>query len=160
RRAMASTGIEVPIMVQVTIETTGRMLIGSEIGAALTALEALHIDVIGLNCATGPAEMVEHLRYLAQHARPFLSCLPNAGLPSIVDGHTHYDLTPDGLADAHERFVTEFGLNVVGGCCGTTPAHLAAVVERIGERAPVPREPDFEPGCSSIYSHVPYHQEL
>ena len=130
---MAAAGVDVPLMVQVTVETTGRMLVGSEIGAALTALEAMRPDVIGLNCATGPAEMTEHLRYLSQHARTFLSCLPNAGLPSVVDGHTHYDLTPEALADAHERFVTEFGLNIVGGCCGTTPEHLRAVVDRIGD---------------------------
>ncbi|HEY1740923.1 MAG TPA: homocysteine S-methyltransferase family protein, partial [Acidimicrobiia bacterium] len=163
RQAMAATGITVPLMVQVTIETTGRMLVGSEIGAALTALEAMRPDVIGLNCATGPHEMTEHLRYLSQHARTYLSCLPNAGLPSVVDGHTHYDLTPEQLADAHERNVSEFGVNIVGGCCGTTPAHLKAVVERIGSvagRVATPRTPDFEPGCSSIYSHVPYHQEL
>jgi len=161
RRAMASTGIEVPLAVQVTMETTGRMLIGSEIGAALTALEAMQPDVIGLNCATGPAEMTEHLRYLSQHARPFLSCLPNAGLPSIVEGRTHYDLTPTELADAHERNVTELGINIVGGCCGTTPEHLRAVVERLGEgRVAAPRQPEFEPGCSSIYSSVPFHQEL
>src|SRR6478752_9117569 len=131
RRAMAATGRVVPIQTQVTIETTGRMLVGSEIGAAVTALIALKPDVLGLNCATGPAEMTEHLRYLKEHARTFLSCLPNAGLPTVVDGHTHYDLTPDGLADAHERFVAEFGLNIVGGCCGTTPEHLRAVRERI-----------------------------
>ena len=163
RRAMAAHGVEVPIMVQVTIETTGRMLVGSEIGAALTALEAMRPDVIGLNCATGPTEMTEHLRYLAQHSRTRLSCLPNAGLPSVVDGHTHYDLTPEGLADAHERFVTEFGLNIVGGCCGTTPAHLRAVVDRLGTiagRAPVARTPQVEPGCSSIYSHVPFDQDV
>ena len=163
RRAMASAGITVPIMVQVTIETTGRMLVGSEIGAAVTALEAMQPDIIGLNCATGPNEMIEHLRYLAQHSRLMLSCLPNAGLPSIVNGHTHYDLTPEGLADAHERFVNEFGLNIVGGCCGTTPAHLRAVVDRLGTvagRAPGVRTPEFEPGCSSIYSHVPFYQEL
>jgi 5-methyltetrahydrofolate--homocysteine methyltransferase len=161
RRAMATVGRTLPLMVQVTVETTGRMLVGSEIGAALTALEALRPDVIGMNCATGPSEMTEHLRHLSQHARTFLSCLPNAGLPSVVDGHTHYDLTPEQLADAHERFVSEFGVNVVGGCCGTTPAHLQAVVERLGnDRAPTPRTPEFEPGCSSIYSHVPYHQEL
>jgi 5-methyltetrahydrofolate--homocysteine methyltransferase len=160
RRAMARAGREVPLMVQVTVETTGRLLIGSEIGAALTALEALRPDVIGLNCATGPAEMTEHLRYLAQHARPFLSCLPNAGLPSIVDGHTHYDLTPVELADAHERFVEEFGINVVGGCCGTTPEHLAVLVDRIGARAPTPRAPHHEPGCSSVYTHVPFRQDV
>ncbi|HEY5013099.1 MAG TPA: homocysteine S-methyltransferase family protein, partial [Acidimicrobiia bacterium] len=94
RRAMAAEGREIPIMIQVTVETTGRMLVGSEIGAALTALEAMQPDVIGMNCATGPGEMTEHLRHLAQHSRTFLSCLPNAGLPSVVDGHTHYDLTP------------------------------------------------------------------
>ncbi len=162
RRAMRRAGLDnpIPIMVQVTVETTGRMLVGTEIGAALTALEAMRPDVIGMNCATGPAEMTEHLRYLAQHARTFLSALPNAGLPSVVDGHTHYDLTPELLADAHERFTTEFGLNVVGGCCGTTPAHLGAVVEKLDRRAPVLRTPEFEPGCSSIYSHVPFEQEL
>jgi len=160
RRAMRAAGVLLPLMVQVTVETTGRMLVGTEIGAAVTALEAMKPDVIGMNCATGPSEMTEHLRYLAQHARTFVSCLPNAGLPSVVDGKTHYDLTPELLADAHERFVTEFGLNVVGGCCGTTPAHLRAVTERLGLRAPVVRSPEFEPGCSSIYSHVPFRQEL
>ncbi len=162
RAAMRKAGLStpIPIMVQVTVETTGRMLVGSEIGAALTALEAMRPDVIGMNCATGPVEMTEHLRYLAQHARTFLSALPNAGLPSVVDGRTHYDLTPEGLCEAHDRFVTEFGLNVVGGCCGTTPDHLRAVVERLDRRAPVVRTPEFEPGCSSIYSHVPFEQEL
>jgi 5-methyltetrahydrofolate--homocysteine methyltransferase len=162
RAAMRRAGLAtpLPIMVQVTIETTGRMLVGTEIGAALTALEAMQPDVIGMNCATGPVEMTEHLRYLAQHARTFVSALPNAGLPSVVDGRTHYDLTPDALADAHDRFVTEFGLNVVGGCCGTTPEHLRAVVDRLAQRAPVLRTPEFEPGCASIYSHVPFHQEL
>jgi len=161
RAAMHAAGVLLPLMVQVTVETTGRMLVGSEIGAALTALEAMQPDVIGMNCATGPAEMTEHLRYLAQHARTYLSALPNAGLPSVVDGHTHYDLTPDDLGVAHERFVNEFGLNIVGGCCGTTPEHLASVVSRVGrDRPPVVRNPEHEPGCSSIYSHVPFHQEL
>jgi 5-methyltetrahydrofolate--homocysteine methyltransferase len=162
RAAMRRAGLSnpIPIMVQVTVETTGRMLVGTEIGAALTALEAMRPDVIGMNCATGPVEMTEHLRYLAQHARTFLSALPNAGLPSVVDGHTHYDLTADALAEAHDRFVREFGLNVVGGCCGTTPAHLEAVVHRLDRRAPEIRTPEFEPGCSSIYSHVPFEQEL
>jgi 5-methyltetrahydrofolate--homocysteine methyltransferase len=160
RRAMARAGVQLPIMVQVTMETTGRMLVGSEIGAALTALEAMKPDIIGMNCATGPAEMTEHLRYLSQHARTFLSCLPNAGLPSVVEGRTHYDLTPEQLADAHDRFTREFGVNVVGGCCGTTPEHLRQVVDRIAGRAPVARTPEFEPGCSSIYSHVPFKQDL
>jgi 5-methyltetrahydrofolate--homocysteine methyltransferase len=160
RRAMAKAGVELPLMVQVTMETTGRMLVGTEIGAALTALEAMGPDVIGLNCATGPREMTEHLRHLAHHARTYLSCLPNAGLPSVVDGKTHYDLLPCDLAEAHARFVDEFGLNIVGGCCGTTPEHLAEVVQALGTRPPTPRHPVHEPGVASIYSHVPYRQEL
>src|ERR1041385_7916558 len=119
RRAMARADRTVPLMGQGTMETTGRMLVGSEIGAALTALEALRPDVIGLNCATGPREMTEHLRHLSRQSRTFLSCLPNAGLPSIVEGATHYDLTPDELAAAHDRFTAELGVNIVGGCCGT-----------------------------------------
>jgi 5-methyltetrahydrofolate--homocysteine methyltransferase len=160
RQAMRSAGIKVPVMVQVTVETTGRMLLGSEIGSALTTFEAMRPDVIGLNCATGPAEMTEHVRYLGQHAQTFISCLPNAGLPSVVDGKTHYDLTPEQLAQAQERFVHDFGVNIVGGCCGTTPDHLRAVVERIGvDRVPVERHPTREPGCASLYSHVPFHQD-
>ncbi|MGH9042002.1 MAG: methionine synthase [Acidimicrobiia bacterium] len=160
RRAMASAGREVPLMVQVTMETTGRMLVGSEIGAALTALEPMRPDVIGLNCATGPKEMTEHLRHLSQYARIFLSCLPNAGLPSVVEGRTHYDLTPEELTDAHDRFTAEFGLNVVGGCCGTTPEHLRQVVERMWGREPQRREPIREPGCASIYTSVAFDQDV
>src|SRR3989440_9379900 len=160
RRAMAKADKDVPLMVQVTMETTGRMLVGSEIGAALTALEAMRPDVIGLNCATGPTEMTEHLRYLSQRARTFISCLPNAGLPSVVEGRTHYDLTPEQLAEAHDRFTREFGVNIVGGCCGTTPEHLRQVVERVGDRVPAARTPTAEPGCSSLYSHVPFKQDL
>jgi 5-methyltetrahydrofolate--homocysteine methyltransferase len=158
RRAMAAAGRSVPLQVQVTIETTGRMLMGTEIGAALTTIDALRPDVIGLNCATGPAEMSEHLRYLAQHSRVPISVLPNAGLPSVVEGKMHYDLTPAQLADHHARFVTEFGVSVVGGCCGTTPAHLAAVVEACGSLTPTKRNVDVDPGVASIYSHVPYDQ--
>ncbi|HZQ28855.1 MAG TPA: homocysteine S-methyltransferase family protein, partial [Acidimicrobiales bacterium] len=158
RRAMAATGRQVPIQVQVTIELTGRMLPGTEIGAALTALDALRPDVIGLNCATGPEEMSEHLRYLAQHARTPIACLPNAGLPSVVDGKMHYDLTPDQLAEHHARFVTEFGVTAIGGCCGTTPDHLRAVVERCRDLTPAARTPQQETGVSSIYSHTPYDQ--
>jgi 5-methyltetrahydrofolate--homocysteine methyltransferase len=158
RRAMAQAHRQVPVQIQVTIETTGRMLMGSEIGAALTTLDALRPDVIGLNCATGPAEMGEHLRYLSAHSRVPVSCLPNAGLPSVVEGKMHYDLTPQQLADYHRRFVTELGVNVVGGCCGTTPAHLKAVVEALSQAEPAPRAPVFEAGCASLYTHVPYDQ--
>jgi 5-methyltetrahydrofolate--homocysteine methyltransferase len=158
RRAMADAGRQVPIQVQVTIETTGRMLMGTEIGAALTTIDALGPDVIGLNCATGPAEMSEHLRYLAQRSRVPISVLPNAGLPSVVEGRMHYDLTPAQLAEHHARFIAEYGVSVVGGCCGTTPEHLRAVVEACAGLTPAARQPDWEPGIASIYSHVPYDQ--
>ncbi|MGD0810888.1 MAG: methionine synthase [Acidimicrobiales bacterium] len=158
RRAMADAGRELAVQVQVTIETTGRMLMGSEIGAALTTLDALRPDVIGLNCATGPAEMGEHLRYLSAHSRIPLSCLPNAGLPSVVEGKMHYDLTPSQLAEHHTRFVTELGVNVIGGCCGTTPGHLKAVVDALSGSLPARRGPVWEPGCASLYTHVPYDQ--
>ncbi|MGH3579649.1 MAG: homocysteine S-methyltransferase family protein, partial [Mycobacterium sp.] len=139
RRAMESAGREVPLQVQVTLELTGRMLPGTEIGAALTALDPMRPDIIGLNCATGPAEMGEHLRHLSQHSRMPISCLPNAGLPTVVDGRMHYDLTPEQLADYHQRFVSELGVSVIGGCCGTTPEHLRHVVERCAGLAPAQR---------------------
>ncbi|MFM7870062.1 MAG: homocysteine S-methyltransferase family protein, partial [Actinomycetota bacterium] len=159
RRAMAAEGREVPIQVQVTMETTGRMLVGSEIGAALTAIGAMRPDVFGLNCATGPAEMQEHLRYLSQHAPMPISVLPNAGLPSVVDGRTHYDLTPEALADFHRHHVTDLGIGIVGGCCGTTPEHLRAVVEAVRGLAVPARSPIIEPSVSSIYSSVPIVQD-
>jgi 5-methyltetrahydrofolate--homocysteine methyltransferase len=152
RRAMAATGRTVPLQVQVTIELTGRMLPGTEIGAALTALDAMRPDVIGLNCATGPSEMSEHLRHLTAHARMPVSCLPNAGLPSVVEGQMHYDLTPEQLAAFHERFITELGVSVVGGCCGTTPEHLQAVVERCAGLTPAPRTPSRTRASSSSAS--------
>ncbi|MEY3618341.1 MAG: methionine synthase [Actinomycetota bacterium] len=159
RRAMVAEGRQVPIQVQVTMETTGRMLVGSEIGAALTAIGAMRPDVFGINCATGPAEMQEHLRYLSQYATMPISVLPNAGLPSVVDGRTHYDLTPDKLAEFHRHHVTDLGVGVVGGCCGTTPAHLKAVVDAVrGLEAPR-RSAIIEPSVSSIYSSVPVKQD-
>ncbi len=159
RRAMRALDRDVPLQVQVTMELTGRMLPGTEIAAALAALDPLKPDVIGINCATGPVEMGEHLRHLAAHARMPISCIPNAGLPSVVDGAMHYDLTPEQLAEHHARFVTELGVNVIGGCCGTTPAHLSAVVERCRELTPARREPIHEAGATSIYSLVPFEQD-
>ena len=159
KRAMVATGRRVPLQVQVTIETTGRMLPGTEIAAALSALDAMRPDVIGMNCATGPAEMGEAVRHLSRHSRRPIAVQPNAGLPSVVDGKMHYDLTPGELADHHERFVTELGVSVIGGCCGTTPEHLAAVVERCAGLTPAPRQPEHEPGAASIYSHVPFRQD-
>src|SRR5579863_2060991 len=159
RRAIADTAGRVPLIVHVTIETTGAMLLGSEIGAALTALEPLGVDAIGLNCATGPGEMSEHLRYLARHSKALLSCMPNAGLPELTPNGARYPLTPDELADAHDGFTREFGLSLVGGCCGTTPEHMAAVVERVRGRAVTKRRPRAEPGVASLYQHVPFRQD-
>ncbi|MEU0440728.1 methionine synthase [Streptomyces sp. NPDC006186] len=159
RRAMDTAGYDVPLIVSVTVETTGTMLLGSEIGAALTALEPLGIDMIGLNCATGPAEMSEHLRYLARHARIPLSCMPNAGLPVLTADGAHYPLTAPELADAQENFVRDYGLSLVGGCCGTTPEHLRQVVERVRELSPAERDPRPEPGAASLYQSVPFRQD-
>ncbi len=159
RRAMAAAGRSVPVQLQVTVETTGRMLVGSEIGAALVALGALKPDVFGLNCATGPAEMQEHLRYLAQNATMPISVLPNAGLPSIVGGKTHYDLTPAQLAEFHRHHVADLGVGVVGGCCGTTPAHLRAVIEAVHDLEPARRHIVAEPSVASIYSPVTMAQD-
>ena len=159
RAAMKAVGREVPIQVQVTMETTGRMLVGTEIGAAYAALIAMKPDVIGINCATGPAEMQEHLRYLAEHSQIPISVLPNAGLPSVVDGKTHYDLTPDQLAEFHLHHVTDLGIGVVGGCCGTTPEHLRKVCEAVHGVTPKVRTPEFEPSVTSLYSPVTLEQE-
>ncbi|MEJ5867872.1 methionine synthase [Pseudokineococcus sp. 5B2Z-1] len=159
RRAMREARVEVPVLVQVTVETTGTMLLGSEIGAALTALAALGVDGIGLNCATGPAEMGEHLRHLARHAAVPVTAMPNAGLPQLSKDGAYYPLSPDELAEAHDRFTREFGLALVGGCCGTTPEHLRQVVERVGGRPLAPRDPRPEPGVASIYQHVPFAQD-
>lgn len=159
RRAMEALGVTVPLICSVTVETTGTMLLGSEIGAALTALEPLGIDMIGLNCATGPAEMSEHLRYLARNARIPLSCMPNAGLPVLTKDGAHYPLTAPELADAQETFVREYGLSLVGGCCGTTPEHLRQVVERVRGTAVTPRDPQPEPGAASLYQTVPFRQD-
>jgi 5-methyltetrahydrofolate--homocysteine methyltransferase len=155
----AQAGADVMLIAQVTIETTGTMLLGSEIGAALTALEPLGIDVIGLNCATGPAEMSEHLRYLAAHAAVPLSCMPNAGLPELTADGAYYPVTAGQLADAHEGFWAEFGLALAGGCCGTTPEHMAEVVRRLHGRPLTPRESRSEPGVASLYQHVPFRQD-
>ena len=146
RRAMAAAGAALPLIAQVTIETTGAMLLGSEIGAALTALEPLGITVIGLNCATGPGEMGEHLRYLAGHSRIPVSCMPNAGLPELVPEGAWYPLSPAQLADAHDMFTAEFGLALVGGCCGTTPEHMSAVVDRVRGRPVAAAGPAPSPG--------------
>ncbi|MFI1563472.1 methionine synthase [Streptomyces sp. NPDC020490] len=159
RRAMEATGAEVPLLCSMAFETTGTMLLGSEIGAALTALEPLGIDMIGLNCSTGPAEMSEHLRYLARHSRIPLLCMPNAGLPVLTKDGAHFPLDAEGLADAQQTFVRDYGLSLVGGCCGTTPEHLRQVVERVRGLAPAERAPQPEPGAASLYQTVPFRQD-
>ncbi|MEU3599709.1 methionine synthase [Streptomyces sp. NPDC006798] len=159
RRAMEATGTEVPLLCSMAFETTGTMLLGSEIGAALTALEPLGIDMIGLNCSTGPAEMSEHLRYLARHSRIPLLCMPNAGLPVLGKDGAYFPLDAEGLADAQETFVREYGLSLIGGCCGTTPEHLRQVVERVRGVTPPERVPSPEPGAASLYQTVPFRQD-
>ncbi|MDX6217685.1 MAG: 5-methyltetrahydrofolate--homocysteine methyltransferase, partial [Frankiales bacterium] len=159
KRAVAATGLRAAVIAQVTVELQGTMLLGSEIGAALTALEPLGIDVIGMNCATGPAEMGEHLRYLSQHSQIPLSVMPNAGLPILGKHGAEYPLGPDELADALSGFADDYGVGLVGGCCGTTPEHIRTVVERLRGRAVAPRAPQHEPGSSSLYATVPFTQD-
>ena len=129
--AMRKAGKRLPVTVQVTLQESGTMLLGTEIGAALTALEPYDVDVIGLNCATGPAEMNEAVRYLALNSTKEVSVLPNAGLPQNEGGHAVYKLTPAELAKFHKHFVVDYGVRIVGGCCGTRPEHLKAVVEAV-----------------------------
>ncbi len=160
RQAFEQCGRRVPLMCQVTMETTGTMLMGTEIAAAVVALEAFpEVDVIGLNCATGPQEMSEHVRHLARHCTRHISVLPNAGLPQVVDGRPHFPLTPAELARWLREFITVDGVNVVGGCCGTTPAHLRAVVDAVGGLQPARRQIVHEPAVSSLYAAVPLRQD-
>ncbi|MDT5269657.1 MAG: 5-methyltetrahydrofolate--homocysteine methyltransferase [Acidobacteriota bacterium] len=152
-------GRRVPVIAQVTIEVFGTMLNGTEINAALTALEPFPIDVIGMNCGTGPRNMAESLRYLCENARLPVSVLPNAGLPEVKDGKMHYDETPETFAAQVEHFARDFGANIVGGCCGTTPAHLKLLVERVGNLSPKRREAQVLPAASSIFIQQPYVQD-
>lgn len=148
-----------PILCHVTVETTGTMLLGSEIGAALTALERLGISMIGLNCATGPAEMSEHLRYLSQHANIPVSVMPNAGLPILGKNGAEYPLTAPELAMALRDFVTEYGLSMVGGCCGTTPDHIRAVASALRGVTPAQRKVSEDDNVSSLYTTMPLTQD-
>ena len=163
RRAMTEVGRDVPVLVNVSIETNGTMLLGSEIGAALAALEPLGIDVLGLNCSTGPAEMSEHLRHLSRYARIGVGCMPNAGLPELTADGARYPLGPEGFTEALSGYVAEFGLAVVGGCCGTTPEHIRQLAEAVRGRAVPPRQvPTTGSGgatVSSLYSETPLRQD-
>ncbi len=159
REVLDALDRDVVLIAQVTVETTGTMLLGSEIGAALDALEPLDIDLIGLNCATGPAEMSEHLRYLAKNSKVAISVMPNAGLPILGPNGASYPLSPDELAEALSTFTKDYGLTLIGGCCGTTPAHLKAVVEKVSGVKPAQRTVANEPGVSSLYQFVPFNQD-
>ncbi|MBA78899.1 MAG: methionine synthase [Tistrella sp.] len=164
--ARAEAGVDLPIMVQVTVETVGTLLVGTDIAAATAIVDALDVDVMGLNCATGPQEMQEHVRYLSQTWRRRISVLPNAGLPELVDGRTHYPLGARELAQWLERFIVEDGIDIVGGCCGTGPDHIRAIDDMLRRRggarhrpAPVKREVNWMPGAASLLGFVPYFQE-
>ena len=159
RLAIAQAGRDIVLIAQVTVETTGTMLLGSEIGAALNALEPLAIDLIGLNCATGPAEMSEHLRYLSKNSEAGISVMPNAGLPVLGANGASYPLSPPELAQALAGFVNDYGISLIGGCCGTTPAHMAAVVAKLDRKPIAVRAPALERGASSLYQYVPFRQD-
>jgi 5-methyltetrahydrofolate--homocysteine methyltransferase len=166
KRAREASGKDIPIIVQVTVETTGTLLVGADIAAAATIIHALDVPAIGLNCATGPREMAEHVKWLGDNWPGYLSVLPNAGLPELIGGRTHYPLTPRELAQWLERFVIEDGVNMIGGCCGSEAAHIAALdqmLRRIGRDRPRPvpkkRQPQWTPSVASLYSQVALRQE-
>jgi len=152
-------GARLPIMVSVTMEPFGTMLVGSEIGAALAILEPYPIDILGLNCATGPDLMKEHIKYLSENSPFMVSCIPNAGLPENVGGQAHYRLTPIEFQMALMNFVEDLGVQVVGGCCGTRPDHIKALADTVKNLTPKERHPQYEPSAASIYSPVPYIQD-
>jgi 5-methyltetrahydrofolate--homocysteine methyltransferase len=155
----AEKRLKLPVIAQVTIETFGTMLNGTEISAALTALEPFPIDVIGMNCGTGPKQMADSLKYLCENAPMYVSVLPNAGLPEVKDGKQHYDETPESFAKQVENFAKDFGANIVGGCCGTSFEHLKLVVEMMENVTPKQRNAKLVPSASSIYSQQPYTQD-
>ena len=158
--AFKKFGRKVPLIAQVSIETTGTMLVGSDISAALASLEPYReIDVVGINCSTGPVEMIEHIRYLTRHSRRPVSVQPNAGLPEIRDGATFYPLTAEELVAYHTTFVEEFGVQIVGGCCGTTPEYIRQLSDAMKNTTPKARTPEFVPSASSLYSAQPFAQD-
>ena len=154
-----TTKTRLPVMAQVTIEVFGTMLNGTEIGAALTALEPYPIDVIGMNCGTGPRHMTDSFRWLAENSPIPVSILPNAGLPEVKDGKQHYDESPESFAAQVEHFAKDFGANIVGGCCGTTPEYIKLLVDRLGSLSPKQRDAKLAPSASSIYFQQPYTQD-
>jgi len=166
KRARIEAKSEIPILVQVTVETTGTLLVGADIGAAATVVDALAVPLVGINCATGPQEMAEHVKWLGESWPGLISVQPNAGLPELVDGKAHYPLTPRELAQWQERFILEDGVNLVGGCCGTNPTHIAALdqmLKRVGGAGPRPtpveRKRYWVPSLASLYQPMPLRQE-
>ena len=170
--AFDASGERRPLMVSVTMETTGTMLVGTDIAAVVSILEPFPIDILGLNCATGPEQMKEHIRYLSEHSPFTVSCIPNAGLPENVGGVAHYRLQPLELKMQLMHFVEDLGVQVIGGCCGTTPAHIGALSELAADLTPAERPSrglkasaevraslNYEPAAASIYGVTPYHQD-
>lgn len=149
----------IPIMVSITMEVMGTMLIGTEIGAALSILEPYNIDILGLNCATGPDQMKEHIKYLSENSPFIISCIPNAGLPENVGGQAYYRLTPIELRMALMHFVEDLGVQIIGGCCGTRADHIKSLAEITKDLKPKERQPRYEPSAASIYSTQPYIQD-
>ncbi|MBT3297160.1 MAG: 5-methyltetrahydrofolate--homocysteine methyltransferase [Verrucomicrobia bacterium] len=131
--------VDLPVMASITIERTGTMLVGTDIAAATATLEPFPLFSLGLNCATGPADMISHVRYLSHHWPQRISCIPNQGLPEVVDGKTMYPLSPAEYATHMTHFVKDFGVSIVGGCCGTTPAHTRALVAALADVTPAER---------------------
>ena len=158
-RTFEKKGDRLPIMVSVTMETMGTMLVGTEISAAVAILEPYNIDILGLNCATGPDLMKEHVKYLSEHSPFIVSCIPNAGLPENVGGQAHYKLTALEMKMAMMHFIEDLGVQVIGGCCGTRPAHIKALAELASEMTPKERHSTYEPSAASIYSTQPYIQD-
>jgi 5-methyltetrahydrofolate--homocysteine methyltransferase len=152
-------GNRLPLVVSLTMEQQGTMLVGTDISAALTIMEPYGIDVLGLNCGTGPDRMTEHIKYLAEHSKFSVSCIPNAGLPENIGGVAHYNLKPDKLREYIAHFVEDLGVQVIGGCCGTTPAHIKELAEIAKTLKPKQRDYVYEPSAASIYSSQPYEQD-
>ncbi len=150
----------IPIMAQVTIEATGTMLVGMDIASVVTALQPYDIDVLGMNCATGPQEMASHIHHLSKHSPFFVSCLPNAGIPENIGGKAHYHLTPDDLAQHLAHFVKDLGVSIIGGCCGTTPEHIRKLHEVVSHLNPGKREITYENAASSLYSSVSFQLDI
>ncbi|WP_288235036.1 methionine synthase [uncultured Prochlorococcus sp.] len=167
KEILESKNIDIPLMVSITMETTGTMLVGSDIASALTILEPFNIDILGLNCATGPEQMKEHIKYLSENSPFAISCIPNAGLPENIGGVAHYRLKPIELKMQLMNFIYDFNVQLIGGCCGTTPEHIKYLSSIIDEIIDIERtynngkknSSGFIPSASSIYNSVPYKQD-